>query len=42
MLWCHGGSHLERGGMPSHDAVGVNFKTCATTENQVAGVKYMG
>ena len=29
--------HLERGGMPVHDAVGVNDKKGATTENQGAG-----
>ena len=32
----------ERGGMPVHDAVGINCKKGATTENQGAGVKYMG
>ena len=37
-----GGYHLERGGMPLHDAVGINCKKCATTENQGACVKYMG
>ena len=25
-----------------HDAVGINCKTAATSENQGAGVKYMG
>ena len=35
------GYHLERGGMPLHDAVLINSKG-ATTENQGAGVKYMG
>ena len=39
-LPCSGGYHLERGGMTSHDAVGINCKRDATTENQ--GVKYMG
>ena len=29
--------HLERGGMLLHDAVGVNCKNVATTENQGAG-----
>ena len=29
--------HLERGGMPLYDAVGVNCKSGATTENQGAG-----
>ena len=37
-----GGYHLDRGGMPLHDAVGVNCKKDATTENQGADVKYMG
>ena len=39
MLWC--GYHLERGGMLIHDAVGVNCKKSATTENQGVGAKYM-
>ena len=30
MLWCY---HLESGGMPLHDAVGVNCKKGAATEN---------
>ena len=30
------------GGMPLHDAVGINCKKGATTENQGSGVKYMG
>ena len=29
--------HLEKGSMPLHDAVGVNCKKGATTENQGAG-----
>ena len=33
-LPCIGGYHLERGGMPLHDAVGINCKNGATTENQ--------
>ena len=41
-LPCFGGYHLERGGMPLHDAVWINCKKCATTENQGADVKYMG
>ena len=41
-LPCSSGDHLERGGMPLHDAVGINCKNGATTENQGAGVKYMG
>ena len=28
--------------MPLHDAVGINCKKGATTENQGSGVKYMG
>ena len=40
-LLCSGGYHLERIGMPLHDAVGINCKKGATTENQCAGVKYM-
>ena len=36
-----GGYHLESGGMPLQDAVGINCKKCATTENQGADVKYM-
>ena len=41
-LPCSGGYHMERGGMPLHDAVGINCKKGATTENQGSGVKYMG
>ena len=41
-LPCSGGYHLERGGMPFHDAVGINCKKGATTEYQGADVKYMG
>ena len=41
-LLCSGGYHLESGGMPLHDAVGINCKNGATTENQGACVKYMG
>ena len=40
-LSCFGGNHQERGGMPLHDAVGINCKKGRTTENQDAGVKYM-
>ena len=36
---CSGGYHLERGGMPLQDAVGVICKKSATTENLYAGVK---
>ena len=42
-LLCSGGYHLQRGGgMPLHDAVGINCKKGTTTENQAAVVKYMG
>ena len=41
-LPCSGGYHLERGGMPLHDAVKVNSKKGAATENQGAGVESMG
>ena len=41
-LPCSGCYHMERGGMPLHDAVGINCKKGATTENQSSGVKYMG
>ena len=39
---CSVGYHMERGGMPLHDAVGINCKKSATTENQGLGVKYLG
>ena len=39
---CSGGYHLVRGGMPLHDAVGINCKKGATTENQGSGVKCKG
>ena len=41
-LPCSGGYHLERGGMPLHDAVGINYEKGATTENKGTGVKNMG
>ena len=41
-LPCSGGYQMERGGMPLHDAVGINCKKGATTENQGSAVKYMG
>ena len=41
-LLCYGGYHLERGGMPLHDAVGINCKKGSTTEYQGAEVKYIG
>ena len=40
-LPCSGGYHMERGGMPLHDGVGINCKNGATTENQGSGVEYM-
>ena len=40
-LSCSGGYHMERGGMPLHDAVGINCEKGATTENQGIGVKYI-
>ena len=41
-LPCSGGYHLERGGMPFHDAVGASCEKGTTTKNKGAGVKYMG
>ena len=41
-LPCSGGYHMEREGMPLHDAAGINCKKGTTTENQGSGVKYMG
>ena len=41
-LPCFGGYYLEKGGMSLHDAVGINCKKGATTENQGADVKCMG
>ena len=41
-LPCSGGYHMERGGMPLHDAAGINCKKGATTENQDSAVKYLG
>ena len=41
-LPCSGCYHLEWGGMPLHDGVGINYKKVATTECQGANVKYMG
>ena len=37
---CNGGYQLDRGGMPLHDAIGINCIKGATTKNQVADVKY--
>ena len=42
VLPCSGDYHMERGGMPLHDAVGINCKNGATAENQDSAVKYMG
>ena len=41
-LPCSGGYHLERGGILLHDAVGINCKQGAITENQCSGVENMG
>ena len=41
-LPCSGCYHLERGGMPLHDAVGIYCETGATIENEGTNVKYMG
>ena len=41
-LPCSDDYHLEMGGMPLHYAVWTNCKEGATTENQGAGIKYMG
>ena len=41
-LPCSGGDHMERGGMPLHDAVGINCKKGTTTEHHSSGVRYMG
>ena len=41
-LPCSSGYHLGRGVMQLHDALGINCKKGATTENQGACVKYMG
>ena len=40
-LPCSGGYHLERGGMPLRDAVGIKCKKGVTTEYQGADVKYV-
>ena len=41
-LPCSGGYRMERAVMLLHDAVGINCKRGATTENQDSAVKYMG
>ena len=38
---CYRGYHLDRAGMPLHDAVGINCKKGATTEYQGADFKFM-
>ena len=40
-LLCSGGYQLKRGGMPLHDAVGINCKKGTNTKNPGADVKYM-
>ena len=40
-LPCSGGYHIKRGGIPLHDAVGINCKKGASSENLGSGVKYM-
>ena len=42
VLPCSGGYHLERGGMPLYDAVGINCKKDAPTEYQGTDAKFMG
>ena len=37
-LPCSDGYHMESGGMPLHDEVGINCKTGAATENQGSGI----
>ena len=34
-LPCSGGYHIERGGMPLHDAVGINCKKGPTSESRL-------
>ena len=41
-LPCSGGYHMEIGGMPLHDVVGINCEKGATTENQGSAVKNVG
>ena len=41
-LPCSGGYHMERLGMPLHDAVGINCEKGVTTEHQDSAVKYIG
>ena len=42
VLPCSGGHHMEMGGIPLHDLVGINCKKGETTKNQGSAVKYMG
>ena len=42
VIWWLTGYHMERGGMPLHDAIGINCRKGATTENQGSAAKYMG
>ena len=41
-LPCSSFYHLETGGMPLHDAAGINCKKGVTTEYQGPDVKYTG
>ena len=41
-LPCSGGYHMERRGMPLHDAVVINCKKGTTTDNKGSGAKYLG
>ena len=41
-LPCAGGYQVERGGMPLHDAVGMDCEGGAATEGRDAAVKYVG
>ena len=41
-LLCSGGCHMESGGILLHDAVGMNCRESAATENRDSAVKYMG
>ena len=37
-LPCSGGYHMEKGGMPLHDVVGINCEKGANTENEGSAV----
>ena len=39
---CSDGFHQERGGMPLHDVVGLDYIKGSTTENHGSGVNNMG